>query len=91
MIFEMTLPDGEKIPYAQYAINDNQVINVLPVPPVVAAGVKCEGYDAAHWGSLKTLGFIMQRQCHNSLTIDNWDFETYPNPEIIILTALSEV
>lgn len=89
MILQMKVSDSVTIPYAQYAINDHQIVNVIPLPVELATAIEAEeGFETIHWGALSDLGLIMACQCRNSLEMDNWDFEKYPNPEIVILSRV---
>lgn len=87
MLFEMEV-EGIKIPYCQYALNETQVINVIPVHTEIAANIQADGFETMHWGKLSELNFIMECQTRNSLTLDNWDFRRFPDPEIVILSKI---
>lgn len=45
-----------------------------------------EGIEYTKMGKLNEQNFIFQHQIANSLFIDSWDFISYPNPEIILIT-----
>lgn len=89
MILEFQLNELITVPYAQYGLNERQIINVIPLPSEIAALIEVEGFETWHWGKLSELNFIMECQTRNSLIMDNWNFELYPNPEIVILNKLT--
>jgi hypothetical protein len=44
------------------------------------------GIEAKEMGRLTDQNFIFEQQIVNSLRNDGWNFELFPNPEIILLT-----
>lgn len=44
------------------------------------------GIDYTFIGKLSEQGTIFHQQVINSLLKDDWDFEKYPNPEILLIT-----
>lgn len=77
--------EGVTLPHAQYALNDKQLINALPIDGNCVTSIVVEHYETQRWGPLSQLNFITQAQMINSLRLDDWDFDQYPDPEIFIL------
>jgi len=79
----------------QYQINPKQVIAVLAMdfditPVELGFSALPDGtvVESSAMGKLELLMFPLGLQINNSLHNDEWDFETYPNPEIILLNIL---
>lgn len=81
------------VPMAQYAINDTQQVAVIGVdfdvnPVEFGSSVMQDGSvcKTEHLGKLHDQSFVMQQQLRNSMNNDEWDFEKYHNPEVMVLT-----
>lgn len=78
---------------AQYTLNTSQQFcalsidfNQYPISFDDYAGIKYE-----KTGKLREQSTIFQQQIENSLQLDSWNFDTCPNPEIVIITNLREI
>lgn len=88
---ELSHPDKGliRIPYRQYQLNDTQQFAVIAID--FSEGVELgqhEGIEYHAMGKLAEQSFIFSRQIENSLLIQEWDFENYPNPEIVLINKL---
>ncbi len=92
------IPQADKtikgVPMVQYTLNDNQQFAVLGIdfdkePVEFGAVAMADGsiVTSKPMGKLSEQNFIFQAQVKNSLFNDNWDFDKYSNPEIILLTV----
>jgi len=78
-----------KVPARQYIMNEHQQFAVIAVD--FSEGIELDGhvgfvYDCL--GKLENQQIIFNSQIVNSLMNDEWDFEKYPNPEIVIINQL---
>lgn len=79
------------VPYRQYQLNDEQQFAVIAID--FKDGIELgehEGINYDQIGKLEEQGFIFQQQIHNSLLSESWDFEKYPNPEVVLITKIDE-
>ena len=68
-------------------MNDNQQFAVIAIDFSKGVGLgEHDGIDYVQMGKLEDQHFIFQSQVINSMRIDEWDFDTYPNPEIVLIT-----
>lgn len=79
-----------KIPMAWYQVNSKQQFCVVGYHFDDAGGldgfeVPPEQKEPVPMGRLNTLNFITRRMLINSLNNDQWNFEAWPNPEVILL------
>lgn len=78
-----------KIPALQFGINESQTCVALGINfdtyPKKIDFEDVEGLEYIHWGKLSECNIIFQMQIRNTLAIDLWDFDTYPDPEIVII------
>jgi|ERR1700761_5975546 len=98
-MFEIPASDSGKVgpttvPMVYYTLNENQQAAVLGVDfetnPVEFGSSVMENGSVCRsepMGKLSEQGFMMEARLRNSLRADSWDFETYPNPEILLLTV----
>lgn len=78
-----------KVPYRQYTLNETQQFAVIAIDFLEGIDLgDHEGIKYDQMGKLQEQNFIFNRQIINSLTIEEWDFDTYPNPEIVLITNL---
>lgn len=78
-----------KIPYRQYVLNQKQQFVVIAVD--FSEGVELTEHTGIKYdqmGRLKEQSFLFERQIINSLIREEWDFDNYPNPEIVLITQL---
>lgn len=83
--------DEFTVPEIQFQINDNQQFACLGIDFMEHGGYPSfqeaqEGVEDFYMGQLEDQGFPFHQQVINSLNKHGWDFDTYPNPEIILLT-----
>lgn len=78
---------------AQYVLNEKQQICVLSIDfdqyPVTFENVNNVFYHKA--GKLNAQQPALCQQIINSLNFDKWDFDKFPNPEIVIITNNNSV
>ncbi len=73
-----------------YTLNDRQQFVVIGVDD--SRGIEPllnspdPSVEAQPMGRLDDVNFIMKSRTVNSLVDNGWDFELYPNPELILLT-----
>jgi hypothetical protein len=83
---------GRHVPYRQYVLNENQQFAVIALDFEDLGGVveikDHPGIESQHIGKLSEQNFIFSQQIKNSLLIDDWDFEQYPDPEVLLLTKI---
>lgn len=78
-----------KIPYRQYTLNEKQQFVVLAIDFLDGFALgEHEGIRYDPMGKLEEQSFIFSSRIINSLQIDQWDFENYPNPEVVLITKL---
>lgn len=78
-----------KIPYRQYQMNEERQFAVIAID--FSDGIELGNYDGIEYlqmGKLEDQHVIFQSQVFNSLRIDEWDFEKFPNPEIVLITKI---
>lgn len=79
-----------QIEFRQYTLNPNQQFAVLALDreklPIEIESVPGIMYQFI--GKLEEQNTIFSMQIENSLSIEHWDFETHPNPEILLITKL---
>lgn len=78
-----------KVPYRQYMLNEEQQFVVIAID--FSEGIELGEHDGIKYdqiGKLEEQNFIFNQQIINSLGIQEWDFDNYPNPEIVLITKL---
>jgi len=94
MIEQFAMPDGNgsivMAPMCQLQLNELQIAVLIGADcPDDVDRYKIETPDprvkSTYWGKLSTINFILKQQILNSLFLQDWDFETYPDPELIFL------
>lgn len=79
------------VPSCQYLLNEKQQFMVMGVnfdeypkgmDDIIGEN---EGMKYTGAGKINDLPFTWQAQAKNSLELDGWDWEAYPNPEIILI------
>lgn len=91
-IFQVKNEDGtmENVPCVQFEISKIQQIMVIAVDFERRKDIKVMGgfpdIDTQLIGKLEQQNTILEIQITNSLAKYQWDFEKYPNPEIILIT-----
>ena len=91
-IFRVKNEDGsiQDVPCCQFVISDKQQVMIIGTDLVGDERIKAEGgapgVDAQTIGKLEEQNAIFQIQLTNSLAAYKWDFQLYPNPEIILIT-----
>jgi hypothetical protein len=58
MILEFQISKNKIVPHAQYYLNDNQLINALPIDGNLITSIEVEGFETMRWGQLCDLNFI---------------------------------
>lgn len=78
-----------KIPALQFGINESQTCVVLGIDfdfyKKKIEFEDVEGLEYIHFGKLSDVNIVFQLQVENTLIIADWDFHTYPDPEIVII------
>lgn len=72
-----------------FQINDKQSIAVIGMPDDSYPELDEESqpdFEYMRLGKFEEQGFPMNRIIINSLNIELWDWDKYPNPEIILIT-----
>jgi hypothetical protein len=90
LTLDLPLPGGiiKKVAYRQYVLNNSQQFAVIAADfdsGIIELGAH-SGIEYFNAGKLRDQSVIFQHQIVNSLTMDAWDFEENPNPEIVIIT-----
>ncbi len=78
-----------KIPYRQFWLNKTQQYAVIAID--FSEGVELGDHDGIEYvslGKLQDQNVIFEAQINNSLRIQEWDFEKYPNPEVVLIARL---
>jgi hypothetical protein len=81
-----------KIPCCQYVMNERQQFVVLAIDfdkSFFTLGYH-EGIEYIPMGKLNEQNFIFESRVINSLRIDGWDFDSYPNPEIVLIQSTGD-
>lgn len=81
-----------KVPYRQYVLNKEQQFAVIAID--FSYGVELGEHDGIEYkqmGKLAQQNLIFNRRIINSLTIEEWDFDNYPNPEIVLMTTVKNI
>lgn len=83
-----------EVPIAQFVLNEKQQIAIVGIDFDAHGGYKAfhkdrEGVQGSHMGKLEDLSFIVQNHAVNSLHNVEWDFDRWPNPEVVLLTKIS--
>lgn len=77
-----------EVQYRQYEMNPKQQFAVLGINrdsvPIEVENV--DGIEYEFIGKLDEQGFIFSSRIRNSLMNDHWDFDTWSNPEILLIT-----
>lgn len=89
MLIQAKVTNGEELvgalPCAQYQINDDTLVCVVGTEQEPDGDPDGEGVvDWKYLGHLEEQNLIFQIQIKNSLLRDNWNFEAYPNPLVIL-------
>jgi hypothetical protein len=78
------------VPCCQFGISQTQQIMIIGTDLIERERIKVEtgapGVEAQPIGTLEEQNVIFEIQLTNSLKLENWDFQQYPNPEIILIT-----
>lgn len=78
-----------KVPYRQYTLNEDQQFAVIAID--FSEGVELGEHDGIKYdqmGKLEEQNFIFNQQIINSLELQEWDFDNYPNPEIVLISKV---
>lgn len=90
---QLPIPGSDiTIPFCQYQINDRQQFVVLAInfdKQIFSLGDH-DGIEYTRMGKLNEQSTIFELQVINSLRIDQWDFDKYPNPEIVLIQPAEE-
>lgn len=84
MIQEETIltPDGpEIVPIATYAPNPDQVFIIAPKSAEVISN---EFYQVMFSQALQEANFIINCQANNSLRNDGWDYQRFPEKDLVL-------
>jgi hypothetical protein len=93
-IFEIKNADGsiDEVPCCLFQMNDQQICYVIGCDFTALGSVdhivsrQSPDWESVMMGKLDEQNFIFKQQLINSLCIQEWDFKSYPNPEIIMFT-----
>jgi hypothetical protein len=89
---EFKTPSGEvhKVEYRQFVLNEYQQIAALAIDKdeIPIETEDADGVEYKWIGKLPAQSVIFSSQIRNSLRIQEWDFESYPNPEILLITKI---
>ena len=93
LFLELEHPDQGliKVPYRQYELNEGQQFVVIAID--FSEGIELgehEGIKYDQMGKLREQNFIFNQQVINSLVREEWDFDSYPNPEIVLITKTKQ-
>lgn len=79
---------GRNVPLVFYDLNEKQQVVIFGMD-FDAESIQIENDDPTkdyqRMGKLESLSVIFSAQLTNSLVRDNWDFDKYPNPEVMII------
>ena len=93
-VMNIELAGGEiiAVPFRQYTLNDDQQFVVIGInnPSHQVQGGITDGVESTVMGALSEQNFIFEARTKNTLANDEWDFEKYPDPQIILLTRLKK-
>jgi hypothetical protein len=83
----------QHFPHSQFELNSEQQFACIGIDFDEFAHVELgnAAMKTTRLGKLREQGFIFQCQIENSLRTDHWNFEDYPNPEIILLESTMKV
>lgn len=83
-----------RCPYLHLLLNEDQQFVVLGMDfnmngnKNVSFNQEVPDVKVDRMGKLEDISIILQHQLRNSLYIYEWDFQNYPNPEILLLTNI---
>lgn len=77
---------GAKAECCWFTLNANQQFAVIGCDKPIDVAPDIPGIDAVNLGKLDDQNYILEAQLINSLELQDWDFKTYPNPTVILLT-----